>query len=136
MTTQPTTSGTGNARAKGPSSRRYTAAQKEQAVREALRARFEALDRPQQRRVLSSLFVRIEVAKAPPQRPGVPRAKKFNPDRLSVVLWADEARELRRYNDAIGWLALGDVELDHEDDEDEDAVAAFDAALERDREPA
>jgi transposase len=33
MTTQPTTSGTGNARAKGPSSRRYTAAQKEQAVR-------------------------------------------------------------------------------------------------------
>jgi len=33
MTTQPTTSGTGNARAKGPSSRRYTAAQKEHAVR-------------------------------------------------------------------------------------------------------
>jgi len=33
MTTQPTTSGMGNARAKGPSSRRYTAAQKEHAVR-------------------------------------------------------------------------------------------------------
>jgi hypothetical protein len=33
MTTQPTTSGTGNARAKGPSSRRDTAAQKEHAVR-------------------------------------------------------------------------------------------------------